>query len=105
MGPKQSGPFPSYRENKRDSWVGLRHPSQPVLEGHLGLTLTPESGFHVSPSSFLSAIRVVLGLVGLREPKEKQNHRACFAKGLQFSLWAWAPDSCREGAFSLLTTR
>lgn len=79
MGLKELGPFSSYRQSKRDSWVGLRHPSLPDLEAHIGPILTPEFGFYVSPSFFLLATRVVLGLVGLREPKERQKHRVCFA--------------------------
>lgn len=43
--------------------------------------------------------------MGLRKQKGKQDHRVCFAKGLQFSLWAWAPAHCGKGDFSLLTPR
>ena len=102
MDPKKSGPSPSCRKSKYGSWVGLRHPSQPEMEGNLGPVLDPSVWI---PCVSNSATRVVRRLVGLRKQKGKQDPRVCFAKGLQFSLWAWAPAYCGKGDSSLVKSR
>lgn len=47
----------------------------------------------------------VFEIGGAEGAKREQGHRVCFAKGLQFSLQAWAPAPCREGTFNLLAPR
>lgn len=69
-GPKKSGPSPSCRKSKQGSWVGLRHPSQPEMEGNKVPCWIPVSGFCVSflpPVSHQSGV----GIGGTEEAKRE----------------------------------